>query len=387
MNWNVDGLLSKLCDSEFVGFLSSFSVICLTETHLVYFDNDNFLPDYECFVSPAQKLSVHGRYSGGTMCFISRAISDYFSIIQSFYDNILIFKIDKRLFRTACDIFLLVVYTPPLGSPFYENRDTTNGIHLVENCLEELEEKYGDSYLILCGDFNARTGSLNACSDNFLPNLRREVYSSERSSGDRAINTFGRIFLSLCLTYGLRIVNGISESHSDKFTFISENGSSVIDYFVFSDDLLHVCKSLIIGEKTCSPHLPMEVDLICHVNVAVGADPITVDKIVWDRGMEVKYIGNLRTAINATNIDEALSRQDVHMSVETLSNCMTSAASLMRKSSKQSTGRKGFSWFDYECHEFKKIVRKKLRKFQTTRDRDYRIAYTRSRNEYKMLLR
>ena len=130
----------------------------------------------------------------------------------------------------------------------------------------------------------------------------------------------------------------------------------------------------------------MEVDLICHVNVAVGADPVTVDKIVWDRGMEVKYIGNLCTAINATNIDEALSRQDVHMSVETLSNCMTSAASFMRKS-KQSTGRKGFRWFDNECHEFKKIVRQKLRKFQTTRDRDDRITYTRSRNKYKMFLR
>ena len=186
-------------DPELISFLTSFSIICLTETHLEYFDNENFLSDYECFVSPARKLSLYGRYSGGTMCFISRTISSYFQVIQSSFDNILVFRIDRKLFKTTCDVFLLVVYIPPMGSPFYENLDTVNGIDILENCLSDIEEKYRDFYLMICGDFNARTGSLNTVPDSFLPNLRSEVYRSERNSADKVVNTFGRSFLSLCL--------------------------------------------------------------------------------------------------------------------------------------------------------------------------------------------
>ena len=387
MNWNVDGLLSKLNDPEFIDFLKSFSVICLTETHLQYFDNENFLPDFECFVSPAQKLSLRGRYSGGTMCLISRTISRFFRIIPVSFENILTFRIDKELFKTTCDIFLLVVYIPPMGSPFYENRDTGNGIDILDDCLSQIEDRYGDVHLMLCGDFNARTGSLNTRCDSFLPNVRNEVYGSERSSGDNVVNTFGRSFLSLCLAYGLRIVNGITLRHSDKLTYISENGASVIDYLVVSDDLLRYCVSLNVGESTCSPHLPMEANFTCNVSDAVRNDSIFVEKIVWNKNAEEIYKEKVCTALEVARIDEVLSTQDVHTTVKTLTDCMTSAACFLKKSFRQSSSRKGYRWFDKECHEFKKNVRQKLRKFQSTRDREDRSVYTRSRNEYKMLLR
>ena len=374
-------------DPELISFLTSFSIICLTETHLEYFDNENFLSDYECFVSPARKLSLYGRYSGGTMCFISRTISSYFQVIQSSFDNILVFRIDRKLFRTTCDVFLLVVYIPPMGSPFYENLDTANGIDILENCLSDIEEKYRDFYLMICGDFNARTGSLNTVPDSFLPNLRCEVYRSERNSADKVVNTFGRSFLSLCLIHDLRIVNGTTNKHSDRFTFVSENGASVIDYFVASDDLLQYCKSLYIGESTCSPHLPMEVELNCSENVSVGTDTGTVERIVWNRSMEDTYVGNLQTALNVASIDNVLLTRDVHTIVEALTHCMTSSADFLKKTSKPSLCRKGYIWFDKECCEFKKTVRHKLRKFQTTRDKEDRILYTRYRNEYKVLLR
>ena len=73
--------------------------------------------------------------------------------------------------------------------------------------------------------------------------------------------------------------------------------------------------------------------------------------------------------------------------MDALSKCMTSAADFMKKTIKQSTLRKGFRWFDKECHEFKKFVRQRLRKYQRTRDNDDRISYTSSRNEYKTLLK
>ena len=51
------------------------------------------------------------------------------------------------------------IYLPPFDSHFYDNK-TYRGIKLLESLLLELSQVY-DYELIICGDLNARVGTLS----------------------------------------------------------------------------------------------------------------------------------------------------------------------------------------------------------------------------------
>ena len=81
--WNIEGLMSKLEDPEFISYLKAFSFVCLTETFVSKEDTsnlDNIFNDYTCFAAPAKKLSKYGRCSGGVLYLIRTNILHFFSI-------------------------------------------------------------------------------------------------------------------------------------------------------------------------------------------------------------------------------------------------------------------------------------------------------------------
>ena len=71
ITWNVDGILSKLDDSDFISYISSFDFICMVETFVDHFQSSLF-PEHTDFCSPALKLSDHGRRSGGFVTLIKK---------------------------------------------------------------------------------------------------------------------------------------------------------------------------------------------------------------------------------------------------------------------------------------------------------------------------
>ena len=64
LQWNVNGLLAKLKDNEFISFVSHFVFVCFVETFMETFQSNVFV-DYIVFVKSAVKLSKQGRHSGG----------------------------------------------------------------------------------------------------------------------------------------------------------------------------------------------------------------------------------------------------------------------------------------------------------------------------------
>ena len=66
VNWNVNGLLAKICDSDFIASIRSFYFVCLVETFVEYFDS-NIVHEYTVFCKPAVKLTTRGRRSGGVI--------------------------------------------------------------------------------------------------------------------------------------------------------------------------------------------------------------------------------------------------------------------------------------------------------------------------------
>ena len=67
--WNVEGLLNCLDSRNFVSFLKSSDICCLTETFIDYEFQCEKLSEYSFVFSFARKLSHRGKKSGGVIVF------------------------------------------------------------------------------------------------------------------------------------------------------------------------------------------------------------------------------------------------------------------------------------------------------------------------------
>jgi len=363
--------------------------VCLTESFLEYFDNSNFLTDFDCYISPAQKLSTRGRHSGGVVCFVRKCLSNVVRIVECSADNMLVFRISRYVFNLDRDILLFAVYVPPTGSPYYDGKDTNVGIELLEQCMLEMGEKY-DCDFLLCGDFNSRTGKLNTCIDFDIYDMCSEPYDEMRVSQDATVNLYGKALLSLCLSFGLSILNGSVNSTSGAYTFVSGGGSSVIDYYIASQNMLTICKSLKIVPSVVSPHMCIELDLIGG-NDSFDMAPnnvASVSKIVWNSSQEDVYITNLCNCLREVDFEFLLEESDdIDMLVQTFSLCLVQAADFLTKTFSRSHVQRSHKWFDRECVLNKRKIQTLLRKFQRTPSSCNRLEYIKGRNAYKELIR
>ena len=118
-------------------------------------------------------------------------------------------------------ITLRVCYLPPCNS--------SRGDISLEffNNLRLQVSKYQDSGLLcICGDFNARIGSLvdidiEAVADSVPKRVILDTASP---------NTHGKELIEFVRDVGMVVLNGRGSSNNDSFMFISTNGSSVVDY-------------------------------------------------------------------------------------------------------------------------------------------------------------
>ena len=151
---NVKGLLSKFYDNSFFKNLLDFDIVCLLETFIdIDVLPDDFLPSFIRFFSPALKLSAHGRCSGGAVVFVKKSCE----IIKHDFDNIIALKLRNTCVERNGDIIFASAYIPLYSSPYYNTVEYDNGIHMLEQCITELQTKHSQCSFILCGDLNART--------------------------------------------------------------------------------------------------------------------------------------------------------------------------------------------------------------------------------------
>jgi hypothetical protein len=136
LHWNVNGLLSKLSDHEFIEYISSFDFICLVETFVEHFQSTLF-DDHTIVVKPAVKLTERARRSGGVVCLIRNNLMKYVRQVTVECDNVLMFIIDKNVFHLRKDIVYVCTYIPPEKSPYYSVFDVDNGICQIEDCLAD----------------------------------------------------------------------------------------------------------------------------------------------------------------------------------------------------------------------------------------------------------
>ena len=394
MIWNVEGLLTKLEDPDFIPYLRTFSFVCLTETFVEYLNDSRLCNEFSIIISPAQKLSHRGRRSGGVVCFIKNSCMHFFEQLDCGCENVLVFKISKDLFLTGKDILLFCSYVPPVGSPFYENRATSNGILILEHCVIDTLQKYSDCYLMLCGDLNARTGTANPDSLYDPKNVESDI-DNLRTSQDHTINTFGRSLLSLCVSFDLTIVNGnIIGDNPGGYTFLSANGNSVVDYYIISNELLHICQYLRIIASPLSPHMCVEMDLeTTNVDDTLTSEiSLGQKRIEWDERSSELFYNNLRTRLVSSDIMGQIQNPnvdiDVDLATDGLTECLMEAADFMSKviSPNKSNSLKS-PWFDKECAIAKRKLNSLLHKYTRSLSISDRRQFILGRNKYKYLIR
>ena len=149
----------------------------------------------------------------------------------------MVFLIDKELFGVMKYILYVCAYVPPEGSPFYPYFDVDNGIGLLEECLTDCMLTLNDVYVIMAGNLNCRTASnsqINSMNDNVFESLQeRQQVNQNRKSQGNVVNNHGKLLFNLCATFDLCILNGVCKGDLHGcYTYISETGSSVNDYFI-----------------------------------------------------------------------------------------------------------------------------------------------------------
>lgn len=397
LNYNIEGLLNKLDNVDFIQFLHGFDFVCLTETFLNFELNDCVFKDFILFNAPARKLSHRGRCSGGTLVMVKKCFDQFFERIDVKFHNIVALKMCKTLVDVDRDVLIIAGYIPPPDSPAYSDLDNVTGVEILEQCVLELGSIITeDVYIMMCGDFNARTGNQNSvCNIEEWPRNSNDEYFIHRSSQDSMENAQGNQLIDLCNVLDCSILNGATSFQFDnEMTFISATGKSVIDYFVLSNDLCHTgfLQSLKIAERIESSHLPVILEICITLDGRPNNQPVVqkIERFVWDKGKENIFVTELNTTETQDRLAHALLEipTNVNHALDLFVDCVKSASHCMKKTITVGCGtNKTQSWFDQECSNKRRETKSKLRRYRRTQKETDRIGYVTARSEYNKLLR
>jgi hypothetical protein len=390
-----------LKDNDFVQYVASFDLVCLVETFIQEFKSTIF-KDFVSFVRPSVGLGKLGRDSGGIVCLVRAVYLPYIKQLDCHGNgNFLSFILDHKLLGLPTDILLVCAYVPPETSRFYTVFNFDNGISMLEDYILDCFSLVGEIPVIVCGDLNGRTA-------NILPECFQEDYLHDctfisdsleinRFSEDKVLNMYGKCLLNMCSSLGMCILNGVC--HGDPqgcYTFISDFGNSVNDYFLMSNDLFNtlfsLCK-LCVGEQIHSQHMPVEL----HVNrfkmpgsnsKHVRFEKETYEKFVWIETFSERFTNalNLNSFKEKMNIACEMINIDVNDALQLFNEAIKECAVDMKKVYFCSHGKQKSDWFDIECKEKRRNVRKLLKKFKKTLHASDRFEYCKTRREYKYLI-
>ena len=123
-----------------------------------------------------------------------------------------------------------------------------------------------DIFVILSGDLNSRTSDISkhVTTDTVFDSpCKSSPINADRCSEDGVLNNYGKSLLDLCTALNLCILHGMCPGdYSGRYTYISDTGSSMNDYFLLSNDLFVAvydsCR-LVISERIESDHMPVEL--------------------------------------------------------------------------------------------------------------------------------
>ncbi|UYV74237.1 hypothetical protein LAZ67_11002572 [Cordylochernes scorpioides] len=234
--------------------------------------------------------------------------------------------------------------------------------------------------LILIGDLNIRTGGLGGL---YNPTNLQLSLVSERKARDLIISPLAEGLLEFLEDNSLTIINGRSTGDREgDFTFVSERGSSTIDYCIVSQGILEKISDFRIETQMYSDHLPLILKLTVqntYENKSKGEE-YGVTRYKWTAGGIKTFKQELKElqVVKISNLDS---------SVNTFTQRITEAMSTsgIMYSTKSATG-KSKPWFDKNCYDMKKLTKESLKEFRRTNRKEDLESYAFHRKKYLGLL-
>jgi exonuclease III len=230
------------------------------------------------------------RGHGGVCLFFKDKLKDGIQVVRTDSRGIIWVKLCKAYFHTEHDIFVCFLYIPPSNSVYYNLVDTD----FFEILGENIREFSTLGKISVMGDMNARCGKksdiIQSSSDfdSFIHVLENDDSESilqnlpERQTMDHVVNASGNKLIELCISTDLKIVNGrVPSDQHGSFTYLSNNGNSLIDYALISYELFPFVNSFVVHDLTSfSSHRP--INLILNLNYEVD-DNLQFETISYEK--------------------------------------------------------------------------------------------------------
>ncbi|CAC5361372.1 unnamed protein product [Mytilus coruscus] len=231
-------------------------------------------------------------------------------------------------------------------------------------------------------------------SDKHIPlfdNYKCDSSLIQRKSKDSSINTRGRQLLSLCISSSLRILNGRTMGDlMGAYTGFQPLGSSVVDYFLASEELLpnftyfHTHNFL----PDFSDHCQISCMLKCNTKVYERNSNLALmpDEYIWDDNS----VSAFQDAINSNEIkhfirqykDKIYDQDSINNAAEDLNKIFLKAADLSLKKiirkpekSKKKKIKKKREWQDQDIINLKQNLYRKYKLMQNHNSDPYIRGY------------
>ena len=375
--WNINHSRDKIEGPkvdipEIQDLFKSHDIFALQETKgEVNFSN------YCCFNSNRK-----GSNSGGVCIGVHKSLQTGVTHVQmNASEDIVVVKLKATYFDLDRNTYLVNVYDSPTNGSFKKRRrdiETEDSNSTLEHLQEFLADIPLSEDVILLGDFNARTGTMDdMMSDNrhlkdYELNAHYCKQLTKRNNSDLKLNTNGRPFIELLQTTGLVILNG--RTLGDIFgapTCIQRHGVSTVDYICVSRSLHDKIRQFKIESiSQYSDHRPLSMTISTNHLKRISTNIDTKDIQDAPKSFKWNRSENL-SADSATQFRSAQNDQAFKDKIEDLlhqpANTADEAARLNRDlvatyhnlansvtTTKRGTRTNKKKWFDLSCRRAKR---------------------------------
>ena len=257
---NCQGLKDKVDQPIFTDLINKMDIMGVCETWLnTDTAKDIFLRGYNFY--PFNRKKTEGAVRGGIGIFLKKELKKYVKIRSDLScENFMWCKVKKEYLGYHDDLYICVVYIPPEYST-REIREKNDHF----KTLKETTSKIDSKNIILLGDFNSRTQTLEDTltktkGDDSLPIQFYSKVTSKRSNQDLMKNKYGQKLIEYCISTGLYIANGRTLGDlQGKMTCFQTNGSSTVDYGIVSENMNRNILKFQVLDPTASDHSPIQM--------------------------------------------------------------------------------------------------------------------------------
>lgn len=340
ISWNCKGVIKQpewdLCITKF----TNADIIGLYETNMDRDDEyTNKLNGFIHYGIRHTRRSKYGRAPGGISVFVNNTVSEKVVKIKQ-TDTAICLKIAGEYIGNQKDLLLIFTYIFPEGNLYYVDADEENGMETLYTTVQEIIESNENSHILIAGDLNARVGQrqdfINDDSLKFIMSdpiwYKSDYFDIPRKSKDDTVNNFGKTLIDMCCTYDLHMLNGrAGNDTAGEYTFLSEQGKSVIDYMLVNTELYKLVSSFGIKPLYFSDHL-CTAATIKFAAATDNREELNPEK--WTRyKLTPGYIDQYQQNLTEPEVQEEINKanhyinmEDINQSIHHLNNALYIAA-------------------------------------------------------------